>query len=74
LGGFRQLSDNLLEDERRFWRNFRMSSGTLSYIWNNNTIIDIEGIDEASLLELQMFRMIMLKLKVNLQKLIVDVP
>jgi hypothetical protein len=25
-------------------------------------------------LELQMFRMIMLKLKVNLQKLIVDVP
>jgi len=52
-----------------------MSSGTLSYIWNNNTIINTEGIDEASHLELKKCsKMDMINLKVYLQKLIIGVP
>jgi hypothetical protein len=33
LGEFHHLFDDLLKDEGRFWRYFRMSSGTFNYIF-----------------------------------------
>jgi len=32
FGEFHNLLDDLLKDEERFWRYFRMSSGTFKYI------------------------------------------
>jgi hypothetical protein len=41
---------------------------------NYNTITDSENKDEASLLELKKFKMIMMNLKADLQTLVIDVP